>query len=278
MTPNDMEYVSKLVLDASGIVLTPDKQYLVESRLNPIARRNGFGGLNSLVEELRRERDLELRNQVVEAMTTNETFFFRDKTPFKLMEEVVYPHLVESRGANARVRIWAAACSTGQEPYSLAMQVREMSAKLKGMRVEILATDLSTAVLERARSGLFTQFEVQRGLPIQMLVKYFKKEEDSWRLSETIRDMVSFKEANLLKDFAHFGRFDVVFCRNVLIYFSPDRKKDILNRLAASSTKDGFLVLGAAETVLGLTAAFTPDREHRGLYRRDPNAPIGQAA
>lgn len=268
MTPRDMEYIAKLVREASGIVLTADKGYLVESRLNPIARRNGFSNLSELVAELEKPRGAELRNAVIEAMTTNETFFFRDKRPFELMEEVVYPHLLKVRSPGSRIRIWSAACSTGQEPFSLAMQIREKSAQLGGFQFEIVATDLSTAVLDRARAGLFTQFEVQRGLPIQLLVKYFKKEEESWIINEDIRRMVKFEQLNLLKDFSKLGKFDVVLCRNVLIYFDLPTKKDVLDRIAALTASDGRLILGAAETVMGVTEQFKPIRDHRGLYEK----------
>jgi chemotaxis protein methyltransferase CheR len=219
--------------------------------------------------------------QVVEAMTTNETFFFRDKVPFDHFRELIVPELLKARASRKAIRIWCAAGSTGQEPYSLAMCLKEMAAALAGWRVEILATDLSQEVLEKSRSGRYSQFEVQRGLPIQLLVKYFKQSGEFWQINADIRAMVQHRQINLLHDFSQLGTFDVIFCRNVLIYFDQDTKINIFNRLAKAMEPDGFLVLGAAETVVGLTDAFQPHAERRGLYRpsgkRAVSAPGGAA-
>jgi len=213
---------------------------------------------------------------VVEAMTTNESFFFRDKIPFDHFREFMLPSLLKSRAAQHRLRIWCAAASTGQEPYSLAMILKEMASLVAGWRVEIVATDLANEVLEKARAGLYSQFEVQRGLPIQMLMKYFTQSGDTWQISPEIRAMVQFRPLNLLADFAHLGTFDVVFCRNVLIYFDQPTKIDVLERLARITEQDGYLVLGAAETVVGLTECFRPLTDRRGLYV--PNAAAARAA
>jgi chemotaxis protein methyltransferase CheR len=204
---------------------------------------------------------------VVEAMTTNETFFFRDKVPFEHFRDTIMPEVLKARAARRSVRIWCAAGSTGQEPYSLAMSLKEMGAALAGWRVEIIATDLSQEVLEKAKAGIYSQFEVQRGLPIQMLVKYFKQSGELWQINPELRSMVQHRQLNLLHDFSALGAFDVVFCRNVLIYFDQDTKINIFNRLARSMETDGFLVLGAAETVVGLTDTFKPIPDRRGLYR-----------
>jgi chemotaxis protein methyltransferase CheR len=205
--------------------------------------------------------------QVVEAMTTNETFFFRDKIPFDHFRDAVMPDLLQARAARKNIRIWCAAGSTGQEPYSLAMCLKEMSAALQGWRVEIIATDLSQEVLEKSKAGIYSQFEVQRGLPIQLLVKYFKQSGEFWQINTEVRAMVQHRQLNLLHDFSQLGTFDVIFCRNVLIYFDQDTKINIFNRLAKATGADGFLVLGAAETVVGLTDTFKPYPERRGLYR-----------
>jgi chemotaxis protein methyltransferase CheR len=207
---------------------------------------------------------------VVEAMTTNETFFFRDKVPFDHFRESIIPEILRARAGRNSIRIWCAAGSTGQEPYSLAMCLKEAGAALAGWRIEILATDLSQEVLEKSKAGNYSQFEVQRGLPIQMLVKYFKQTGEFWQLNADIRAMVQHRQLNLLHDFSQLGVFDVIFCRNVLIYFDQDTKINIFNRLAKVTAPDGFLVLGAAETVVGLTDVFKPYPERRGLYR--PNA------
>jgi len=211
-----------------------------------------------------------LTAEVVEAMTTNETFFFRDKTPFDHLRETMLPAVLQARAARRSLRIWCAASSTGQEPYSIAMCLKALGGAIAGWRVEILATDLSQGVLEKSKAGIFSQFEVQRGLPIQMLVKHFTQVGDMWQLNPDIRAMVQHRQLNLLQDFGHLGMFDVIFCRNVLIYFDQDTKAGIFERLSRVLEPDGFMVLGAAESVVGISDAFKPHPDRRGLYR--PNA------
>ena len=266
MTPSDYEYLRKLLRDHSGLDLSADKQYLIESRLLPLARKAGLAGISDLVQKMK-GGSASLVTQVVEAMTTNETFFFRDKVPFDHFRDSIMPEILQARAGRKSIRIWCAAGSTGQEPYSLAMCLKEMSAALSGWRVEILATDLSQEVLEKSKAGIYSQFEVQRGLPIQMLVKYFKQTGELWQINADIRAMVQHRQLNLLHDFSQLGVFDVIFCRNVLIYFDQDTKINIFNRLAKAMEPDGFLVLGAAETVVGLTDVFKPYPDRRGLYR-----------
>jgi chemotaxis protein methyltransferase CheR len=271
VTPLDYDYLRKLLKDRSGLVLSVDKQYLVESRLTPLARKAGIASLGELVAKLRSNNE-RLAVDVVEAMTTNESFFYRDKIPFDHFRDTIMPGLLAARARERRLRIWCAAASTGQEPYSLAMCLKEMKDKFAGWRVEILGTDLSTEVLEKAKAGVYSQFEVQRGLPIQMLVKHFSQVGDTWQISPEIRAMVQYRPLNLLSDFAHLGSFDVVFCRNVLIYFDQETKIGVLNRIARLLDPDGFLVLGAAETVVGLTDAFKPLVDKRGLYAPNKDA------
>jgi chemotaxis protein methyltransferase CheR len=275
VTPVDYDFLRKLLRDRSGLVLSADKQYLVESRLLPVARRAGMPGLTELVQELRRGAKAEpLIVNVVEAMMTNESFFFRDKIPFEQFRNGIMPELIAARTASKRIRIWCAAASTGQEPYSLAMCLKEMSSTIAGWRIEIIATDLSSDVLEKARAGIYSQFEVQRGLPIQLLVKYFSQIGDTWQIAPDIRAMVHFRPLNLLADFSHLGTFDVVFCRNVLIYFDQETKTGVLERIARIIDRAGYLALGAAETVVGLTESLKPVPDKRGLY--SPNlAPRG---
>jgi chemotaxis protein methyltransferase CheR len=265
VTPFDYEYLRKLLKERSGLDLSADKQYLVESRLIPLARRAGLNGIGELVQKMKNGSEA-LTTDVVEAMTTNETFFFRDKIPFDHLKEAILPALAQARAARRSLRIWCAASSTGQEPYSIAMLVKEMAA-LSGWRVEIVATDLSQTVLEKSKAGVFSQFEVQRGLPIQMLVKYFKQNGELWQINPELRAMIQHRPLNLLHDFSQLGSFDVIFCRNVLIYFDQETKTNIFGRLARIVEPDGFLVLGAAETVVGLTEAFKPVADKRGLYR-----------
>ncbi len=266
MTPQDYEYLRKLLRERSGLDLSSDKQYLVESRLIPLARRVGLSGITELVTKIKSGSDA-LTSEVVEAMTTNETFFFRDKVPFDHLRETILPALLKARASRRSLRIWSAASSTGQEPYSIAMCLKEIAPALAGWRVEILATDLSQSVLEKARAGIFSQFEVQRGLPIQMLVKHFTQVGELWQLNADIRAMVQHRQLNLMQDFSHLGSFDAIFCRNVLIYFDPETKAAIFNRLARAIEPDGMLVLGAAESVVGISDAFKPYPERRGLYR-----------
>ncbi len=269
MSPLDYEYLRKLLKDRSGLVLSSDKQYLVESRLVPLARKAGLSGIGELVSKMKAGSET-LTVDVVEAMTTNETFFFRDKVPFEHFRETMIPKVMQARANRKSLRIWCAAGSTGQEPYSLAMALKEMGSLLSGWRLEIIATDISQEVQEKAKAGIYSQFEVQRGLPIQLLVKYFKQVGEMWQINPEIRAMVQHKPLNLLHDFSHLGVFDIVFCRNVLIYFDQDTKIGVFNRLVRSMESDGFLALGAAETVVGLTDAFKPYPDKRGLYF--PNA------
>ena len=275
MTPLDYDYLRKLLKERSGLTLSADKQYLVESRLLPVARKIGVPGLSGLVQKLKEPGTEALITEVVEAMTTNESFFFRDKIPFDLFRNEIMPALLTSRAAQRSIRIWCAAASTGQEPYSLAMCLKELGPKVAGWRIEILGTDLSTEVLEKAKSGIYSQFEVQRGLPIQLLVKHFNQVGETWQVAPELRAMVQYKPLNLLHNFSHLGTFDVVFCRNVLIYFDQQTKVDVLDRIAKTLQPDGFLLLGAAETVVGLTDTFRPIPDQRGLYA--PNVP-GKAA
>jgi len=281
VTPPDYEYLRKLLKDHSGLDLSADKQYLIESRLLPLSRKAGLPGISELVQKMKGGASA-LIAQVVEAMTTNETFFFRDKVPFDHFRDSIMPEIMKARAARKSIRIWCAAGSTGQEPYSLAMCLKEMSAQLAGWRVEIIATDLSQEVLEKSKAGIYSQFEVQRGLPIQLLVKNFKQNGEFWQLNADIRAMVQHRQLNLLHDFSQLGVFDIIFCRNVLIYFDQDTKINIFGRLAKSMEPDGFLVLGAAETVVGLTDVFKPFPDKRGLYRpsgtRVATAPVPAAA
>jgi chemotaxis protein methyltransferase CheR len=266
VTPGEYDYLRKLLRDRSGLVLAADKQYLVESRLLPVARKAGAGSLSELVHKLKGADAEPLAVEVVEAMTTNESFFFRDKIPFDHFRDTIMPRLLAARSAQRRIRIWCAACSTGQEPYSLAMLLKEMSQQVAGWRIEIIGTDLSREVLEKAKTGIYSQFEVQRGLPIQLLVKYFTQVGEMWQVAPDIRAMVQYRPVNLLHDFSSLGTFDVVFCRNVLIYFDQETKTDVLDRLARAIEPDGYLVLGAAETVIGLTERFKPVPDRRALY------------
>ena len=269
MTPPDYEYLRKLLKDRSGLDLSADKQYLIESRLLPLSRKAGLPGISELVQKMK-GGSADLTTQVVEAMTTNETFFFRDKVPFDHFRDSIVPEIVKARASRKSIRIWCAAGSTGQEPYSLAMCLKEIGATLAGWRIEIIATDLSQEVLEKSKAGIYSQFEVQRGLPIRMLVDHFEKVEDSWRLSPRIRGRVRWRRLNLAADLSTVGRFDVIFCRNVLSDMDAAVRPRVLEGLAAALPADGFLVLGESETPLGLTDAYRPISGRDGLFARNP--------
>jgi chemotaxis protein methyltransferase CheR len=277
MKTENFDLLAGLLKQRSGLVLTKEKVYLLESRLLPLARKRGIPSLDDLVQSIRTKRDEALLRDVTEAMTTNESFFFRDNTPFDIFRDHLLPTLMKSRAGTRQLRIWCAAASTGQEPYSIAMILKERAAQLQGWRVDILGTDLSNEVLEKAKAGLYTQFEVQRGLPIQLLVKYFAQVGDLWQIDASIRSMVRYREFNLLNDPRELGQFDVIFCRNVLIYFDQPTKSLVLDRLARQLPEDGTLFLGAAETVLGLCDRFKPVKDQRGLYMLN-NAPAANGA
>lgn len=277
MTPNEFDYLRGFLKQQSGLVLSAEKQYLVESRLMPIVRKTGLGTLSALVAKMREPGQTKIAEAVVEAMTTNESFFFRDKTPFEHFNDTMLPKLLAARARDRRIRIWCAAASTGQEPYSLAMCLKEQESKLAGWKIDIVGTDLSNEVLDKAKAGVYSQFEVQRGLPINHLLRYFTQNGDTWQIASSLRAMVQYRKLNLLENFSSLGQFDIVFCRNVLIYFDNATKIDILGRIARMMPADGFLVLGAAETVVGLTDAFKPMTEKRGLYQLAGVASTGAA-
>jgi chemotaxis protein methyltransferase CheR len=258
--------LAEMLRARSGLILGPDKLYLLETRLAPILKRENIRDLAELTSRLRPGSPLE--RDVVDAMTTNESLFFRDSKPFDALRKTILPRLHGCRMPGAPLRIWSAAASTGQEAYSIAMVVAELAGTLAGRKVEILGTDIARDPLERARQGLYSQFEIQRGLPMQMLVKHFAKEESQWRLKPQLRDAVSFREWNLLSDLRPLGMFDVVFCRNVLIYFDPPTKRRVLEAIARQMPADGVLFLGGAETVLGLTEAFRAVPGENGTYAR----------
>jgi len=267
MKPDDFQFMSTMLKERSGLVLTEDKAYLLESRLMPVARNRGIKGVEELIAEIRMKRAPDLIEEVVDAMTTNESFFFRDVKPFDLFRDQVLPKIMEARAAQKSFRIWCAAASNGQEPYSLAITLKEQAAKLGGWRHDIVGTDISRRVLKKAESGEYTQFEVQRGLPITLLVKYFDKDGETWRIKPEMRQMINFKYYNLLDDLSSLGKFDIVFCRNVLIYFDQPTKSKVLDGIARLMPPDGMMFLGGAETVLGVSDKFEPVPGQRGIYQ-----------
>jgi chemotaxis protein methyltransferase CheR len=266
LSPAAFNTFATVLKSRSGLVIGPDKLYLLETRLAPILKREQLRDLATLAERLRAPGNDALIRQVVEAMTTNESFFFRDDKPFQHFRAQALPRLLATRSANAPLRVWSAASSSGQEAYSIAMILAESRAAIGNRKIEIIGTDLAREQVGRARDGLYTQFEVQRGLPVQMLMRYFRKEESTWRVNDAIRAMAQFREFNLLSDPRPLGRFDIVFCRNVLIYFDQPTKSRVLGGIAGAMPTDGLLYLGGAETVLGLTTRFAPLPAERGVY------------
>lgn len=266
MSPADFAFIAAFLKDRSGLILGGDKQYLLESRLGAMMRELGLAGLAHLAERLRQPGADPLKDRVVDAMTTNETSFFRDTHPFEALRKTVIPGLVARRESARSLRIWSAACSTGQEPYSLAMLLKENFPLLAGWNVEILATDISPTALARARQGTYSTFEVQRGMPIQMLIRYFSQAGDTWRINDDLRRQISFQQVNLLEDLSPLGTFDIVLCRNVLIYFDTPTKTRILNAMAGRIAGDGALLLGGAESVFSICDAFTGVPGLKGVY------------
>ncbi len=258
LSDSDFEILQKHVADESGIILDKQKMYLLESRLIPIAQRYNLNGLAELAGAVRIKQNPSLSFDVVDAMTTNETSFMRDMGPFDSFRDYILPYLKQMNAATKSIRIWCNACSTGQEPYSLSMIIKEKMMDFPGWRFEIIATDISKEALAKAQEGRYTQFEVQRGLPVQMMVKYFTQEETEWVIKDEIKQMVTFKEHNLLNDLSGYGIFDMIFCRNVLIYFNQELKSKILDSMADITNSHGFILLGGAETVIGLSEKWKP--------------------
>jgi len=268
MQAAEFQFLSGLLKKRSGLALTEEKQYLVESRLLPVARKHGCDSVISLVSLIKSKPKEEILNEVTEAMTTNESLFFRDTKPFDYLRQATLPEYKAIPGKNS-LRIWSAACSTGQEPYSIAMCLLEEAAKMAGWRYEIIATDLAVKVLDRAKEGVYSQFEIQRGLPIQMLIKYFTQQPGttSWQAKENLRTMVNYRMQNLLEDLSPLGKFDIIFCRNVLIYFDEDTRAMVAGHLARLLPRGGHLFLGSTEMLIDRTNLFTASDQCRGLYR-----------
>ena len=270
MKPRSFDVLAALLHRGSGLVIGPEKQYLLETRLGAIMREAGARDLDELADRVQggSSASAEIERKVIEAMTTNESFFFRDEKPFAHVRSTALPALHAARAPGARIRIWSAASSSGQEAYSLAMIVAELRPALGSRTVEIVGTDLSREQVQRAQEGVYTQFEVQRGLPMTHLVKYFRKDGLNWRLNDAIRSMVTFREWNLLADPRPLGEFDIVFCRNVLIYFDRPTKTRVLDMIARQMPADGLLYLGGAETVLGISDKFEILPDNRGVYEK----------
>jgi len=276
---DDFSYLSRLMHERAAIVLEPGKEYLALSRLDPLARERGVGSVAALVEVLRGEDSSSpLHDQVIDALTTNETTFFRDFNPFESLRSDVLPDLIERKARTRTLAIWSAGCSSGQEPYSIAMAIREHFPELLTWQLSILGTDISTSVLDRARRGRYGQLEVNRGLPAHLLVRHFTRAGMEWEIEEPIRRMVRFQRQNLVDVWPVMPPFDLVFMRNVMIYFDVETKRRVLGRMLGQLGPHGYLLLGAAETTFNIS-----DDYHRHLvgrtawYRPQRNDPLGGA-
>lgn len=269
LSTQSFQWVSELVRRESAIVLEPGKEYLVESRLLPLARAAGHAGVDEYVDRLRSCPTQADRVAVVEALTTNETFWFRDMEPFDVLRSVVLPEALVRAAARRRLTVWSAACSSGQEAYSIAMLLAEHVLPL-GWTVEILATDISQQMLDRTAAGLYSQLEVNRGLPAPMLVRYFQKVGTHWQVSDELRRMVKVRHLNLAAPFGPMPTFDIVFLRNVLIYFDTDTKRRILHQVRGVTAPGGALFLGAAETTIGIDDTWERTSLGRFTLNRKP--------
>ena len=277
MDHDDVAYLAKLLRRRSGLLLMQPKVHLIQSRLAPVARRFGFKDVNALIRELRHGGDT-LARAVTEAMTTNESSFFRDRAAFDAFRDRIVPALLERNAATKRLRIWCAACAAGQEPYSIAMILDDLKLQAQGWTIDLIATDISAEMVARCEQGIYSHFEVQRGLPIRRLVAHFAQEGEAWRISETLRRMVTFRAFNLLDSFGWLDDVDVVFCRNVLMYFDQKTKIAVLDKIAEILVPDGYLVLGPVETAQGLSNEFAPSDAASGIYTKARNTPSRMAA
>ena len=262
MTPHDFANLADLVRRRSGLVLTPEKKTLAGSRLSPVARRFGFRNTTQLLAELPYPSE-ELARAVTEALTTNDTAFFRDSSVFNFLAREALPALLHNRSVSKRIRIWCAAVSTGQEAYSLAMILDEMQLAAQGWKIDLIASDLNESAIARAKEGVYAPYEIERGVPTKTLERYFAKQGRQWRVVDRLRRTVAFRTFNLLDHFGWLGEIDIILCRNVLIYFEPGVRNEIHKKLRDALAPDGYLILGDTESSVG---HFAPAKSVRGLY------------
>lgn len=273
MNATDLAYLASILRRRTGIVLSEKKTSMIESRLTPVMRRFGFRDAGSLLRELQFGHEA-LIQAVIEVMTTNDSAFFRDRRTFEEFRDIVLPSLMVERAETKQLRIWCAACSAGQEPYSVAMLIDDAGLIEKGWQVTLIATDINSEMIARAEEGLYTQFEVQRGLPIRRLASHFSQEGERWRISEKLRRMVSFRTFNLLDSYGWLPDCDVVFCRNVLMYFEPKLRLSVLDRIGEILAPDGALLVGPAETLVGQELGYVPAENAPGLFYKSRPLPL----
>ncbi len=269
ITPEDIQVVSRLVDDLCGIVLDETKGYLIESRLSNVAEEAGCKTFSELYYKVRYNSDKTLQNKIIDAITTNETLFFRDTSPFDAMRHKALPELFDAKAKTAfpkRIRIWSAACSTGQEPYSIAMVLHELLPDIAEWDISILGTDISDAAIGQASAGRYANHEIQRGMTPAMLAKYFVQEPGGWKVKDELRALVSYRRLNLLEPFVGMGQHDVILCRNVAIYFSPEVRASLFHRLADCLSDGGYLFVGSSESLADLGPQFAPQHHCRSVF------------
>ena len=269
ISKEEFDYISSVIKEKSGIILSQDKMYLIESRFKPIMKERSIGSLSDLVSKMKTNTDSGFMQELVEAMTINESLFFRDIKPFKTLTDFIIPAIKEKNNSS-NLNIWSAACSTGQEPYSIAMTLKDTPA-VSDIVYNIDATDINQTVIDKAASGIYSQFEVQRGVPTMMLMKYFMQnpETEEWTVNQDVKSNIKFFPFNLVTDKTPTAKYDIVFCRNVLIYFDKETKENIIRNIHSGLKPYGFLVLGGAENILGMTDdLFDKFPEYNGVFRK----------
>ncbi len=280
VTAEDLKVLSRLVDDLCGVVIDESKGYLIESRLSSVAEAAGCRSFSELYYKARYENDKTIQSQIIDAITTHETLFFRDNSPFEALQHKVLPDLIDARqktSAPRRLRIWSAACSTGQEPYSVGIILSELISNISSWDVRILATDISDAAIRQASLGFYRESDIQRGMRPELLNRYFARQADGWKVQDAIRAMVSFRRLNLLEPFRGLGPFDIIFCRNVAIYFTREARADLFNRLTAELVPDGYLFVGSSESLTDLGPQFVPQHHCRTVFYQ-PNRPAMRKA
>lgn len=276
ITPSELNLIAQYIHEISGIYLDQSKSYLFETRLGAIAERLGCKSYQEFYNKAKRDLTRNIERQIIDAISTNETLFFRDKGPFELLQHKLLPEIIDRRTPKApnlktNIRIWSAAASTGQELYSIAIIIKELLRDLSRYAISLLGTDISDSAISQASYGKYNKFEIERGLDQRYLQRYFTLFGDSWKIKDEIRAMVNFRKLNLMAPFTSLGKFDIIFCRNVAIYFTLEDRKKLFNRIADSLADDGFLIIGSTESLSGVCPRFVPKRHLRAIFYQKNN-------
>jgi len=272
ITPDEVNLISRYIHRVSGILLDQTKAYLIESRLGRLVEEMGLSSYRALYEKVRFDGSKTLERKIIDAITTNETLFFRDASPFQLLQHKILPDLIDRRSGKSSgllpisIRIWSAGCSTGQEVYSIAIVLKELLPDLRKFSIKLLGTDISDSAIAQASYGQYSKFEIERGLPRDKLLKYFNANGNHWKVKDEIRAMATFKKQNLMESFLGLGRFDIIFCRNVAIYFPLEDRKKLFEKIANSLEGDGYLIIGASESLTGICSRFEPKRHLKSVF------------